>query len=145
MLTTALGWRWIFFVNLPIGVLALVITLLGRVPSPRSSTARPDVPGFVLFTGALGALIYGLIRTNNHGWGDSVVSGCFAAFVVLLIGFVAVETRSRHAMFDLALFTKPTFVGVDIAAFAVAASSYALLLYLHNAKHYSRWAPAYGC
>jgi EmrB/QacA subfamily drug resistance transporter len=130
ILTSGLSWRWIFFVNLPIGVVAVVITLL-RVAESRSPAARrPDWIGFVLFTAALSALVYGLIESNQRSFGSSLVLGCLIGAAVLLAAFVVAESRMRQPMFELALFRKPTFSGGSFAAFSLSASIFALLLYL---------------
>jgi EmrB/QacA subfamily drug resistance transporter len=129
-LTSGLSWRWIFFVNLPIGVLAVVISMTKVAESRAPHARRPDWPGFVLFAAALASLIYALIESNERSFTDGVVLGCFVAAVVLLIGFVAVEWRGNHPMFDLSLFRLPTFSGGAVAAFGVSASIFALLLYL---------------
>jgi EmrB/QacA subfamily drug resistance transporter len=130
ILTTGLSWRWIFFVNLPIGVVAVVITLL-RVGESRSPVARrPDWIGFVLFTAALSALIYGLIESSGDSFGSGLVLTCLIGAGVLLAAFVVAESRIRQPMFELALFRKPTFSGGSFAAFSLSASIFALLLYL---------------
>lgn len=129
-LTSGLSWRWIFYVNLPIGVIVLAITVLrvreSRDPSPR----RPDWLGFVTFTACLSFLVFGLIKASDRGFTDALVLGCLAAAVVLLAAFVVVEVTNRHPMFDLGLLRKPTFTGGSIAAFGLSASLYAMLLYL---------------
>ncbi|HMH92406.1 MAG TPA: MFS transporter [Streptosporangiaceae bacterium] len=130
ILTSGLSWRWIFFVNLPIGVVAVVITVL-RVAESRSPAARrPDWIGFVLFTVALSALVYGLIESNQRSFDSSLVLGCLIGAGVLLAAFVVAESRMRQPMFELALFRKPTFSGGSFAAFSLSASIFALLLYL---------------
>jgi EmrB/QacA subfamily drug resistance transporter len=130
VLTTGLSWRWIFFVNLPIGVVAVVISVL-RVAETRSPHAqRPDWAGFVLFTLSLSGLVYGLIESSERSFTDRLVLGCFAAAVVLMAAFLIVEWRGRHPMLDLKLFALPTFSGGSIAAFGVSASIFALILYL---------------
>jgi EmrB/QacA subfamily drug resistance transporter len=140
-ITSGLSWRWIFYVNLPIGVLALAVTLL-RVDESRAPGARrPDWAGFVTFSLALAALIYGLIRSQPDGWGSFGVAGSLVASAVLLIAFVLVELRSAHPMFDLGLLRVPTFSGGLIAAFAISASLFSMLtflvLYLQNILGYS--------
>ncbi len=130
LLTTGLSWRWIFFVNLPIGVLAVVITATRVSESKASQARRPDWPGFVLFTLALSSLVYGLIESNQRGFGDAVVVGCLIAAAVLLVAFLVFEVRSPAPMFDLSLFRLPTFTGGSVAAFGLSASIFALLLYL---------------
>jgi EmrB/QacA subfamily drug resistance transporter len=130
VLTTGLSWRWIFFVNLPIGVVAVVISLL-RVAESRAPVARrPDWVGFVLFTAALSALVYGLIESNERSFGSALVLGCLIGAGVLLAVFIIAEARMRQPMFDLSLFRKPTFSGGSFAAFALSASIFSVLLYL---------------
>jgi EmrB/QacA subfamily drug resistance transporter len=130
VLTTGLSWRWIFFVNLPIGVTAIVIAF-SRIGETRAAQARrPDWAGFALFTAALSSLVYALIESSERSFTDSVVLGCFAAAGAMLVIFLVVEWRSRQPMFDLNLFMLPTFSGGSIAAFGVSASIFALLLYL---------------
>jgi EmrB/QacA subfamily drug resistance transporter len=130
VITTGIGWRWIFLVNVPIGVGAVVLTLTRVEESREESARRPDWPGFVMFTTGLSALIYGLIRANEKGWTNHGVLACFALFVVLMTGFLVAERRGRHPMFDLSLFRVPTFTGGSLAAFGIAASLFALLLYI---------------
>ena len=130
VLTTGLSWRWIFFVNLPIGVVAVVISVL-RVAESRAPVARrPDWVGFALFTAALAALVYGLIESNERSFGSGLVLGCLIGAGVLMVAFIIAEARMRQPMFDLALFRKPTFSGGSFAAFALSASIFSLLLYL---------------
>jgi EmrB/QacA subfamily drug resistance transporter len=130
LLTSGLSWRWIFFVNAPIGVAAVVITLLKVGESRAPHASRPDWAGFALFTVALASLVYGLIESNQKSFTDGLVLGCFAAAAVLLVAFVLVERRTAHPMFDLSLFRLPTFSGGSVAAFGVSASIFAVILYL---------------
>ena len=130
-LTSGISWRWIFLVNVPIGVVAIMLSMMRVEESRQPGAARPDVFGFITFSGALGALVYALIKVGTKGWGDPVILGCFAATVVLLIAFVVGEAAQRdRAMFDLKLFRKPTFNGGLIAAFALSAGLFSLFLYL---------------
>lgn len=129
-ITSGLSWRWIFFVNLPVGILALAVTLM-HVDESREPHARPlDWVGFLTFSGGLAALVFGLIRSHADGWSSTTVVGCLVASVVLLTAFVVAEALQREPMFDLSLLRKPTFVGGLIAAFAVAASIFSVLTYL---------------
>ncbi|MGO8725478.1 MAG: MFS transporter [Streptosporangiaceae bacterium] len=130
VLTSGLSWRWIFFVNAPLGVAAVIISLMKVAESRAPHAARPDWAGFALFTVALSSLVYGLIESNQKSFTDSLVLGCFAAAALLLIVFVIVELRSAHPMFDLSLFRLPTFSGGSVAAFGVSASIFAMILYL---------------
>jgi len=129
-LVSGFSWRAIFFVNVPIGLAAVSLTLARVVESRERRASRPDWAGFALFTGGLAALVFALIESGRTSFTDSVVIGCFAAAVVLLLGFVVVEVRGQHPMFDLGLFRLPTFSGGAIAAFGISASLYSMLLYL---------------
>ncbi|HET6500856.1 MAG TPA: MFS transporter [Amycolatopsis sp.] len=130
VLVSGLSWQWIFFVNLPIGVIALVLTVLKVVESRDERAKRPDWPGFVVFSAALACLIYALIESGRSGFTAASVIACFASAAALLAAFIVIESRSSHPMFDLRLFRLPTFVGGDIAAFGVSASAFSVLLYL---------------
>ncbi|HEY3726575.1 MAG TPA: MFS transporter [Solirubrobacteraceae bacterium] len=130
-LTTGLSWRWIFLVNVPIGVIALLVCLLRVDESRQPGARRPDLIGAVTFSGALGALIYALIKGNSHGWGSTEIVGCLIGALALLVAFLIAEVIQRqNAMFDLKLFRKPTFTGGLIAAFSLSAGLFALFLYL---------------
>ena len=130
LLTTGLSWRWIFFVNAPIGIAAVVISVFKVAESRSPHASRPDWAGFSLFTVALSSLVYGLIESNQRSFTDGLVLGCFAAAAVLLLAFVIVEPRSTAPMFDLNLFRLPTFSGGSVAAFGLSASIFSMLLYL---------------
>lgn len=130
ILTTGLSWRWIFYVNVPVGVVALVVTLTRVLESRQPGARRPDWTGFTLFTACLVSLVYGLIRASLNGWTDTGVLLCFGCAAVLAVAFVAAERTGSHPMFDLGLFRVPTFDGGLLASFAISASLYSLLLYL---------------
>src|SRR5260370_1625488 len=119
VLTSGLSWRWIFFVNVPIGIVAVAITVTKVAESRSPQASRPDWAGFLLFTVALSSLVYGLIESNQKSFTDALVLGCFAVAAVLLVAFVVVERRSAHPMFDLNLFRLPTFSGGSVAAFGL--------------------------
>jgi EmrB/QacA subfamily drug resistance transporter len=129
-LTTALSWRWIFFVNLPVGVVALAITLWKVDESRYREGRRIDWIGFVLFTGSLAALVYALIKSEQLGWGSTTIVACLTGAAVGLVLFLVAERLQRSPMFDLSLFRKPTFAGGAFAAFGLSAALFAMLLYL---------------
>ncbi|HVQ58411.1 MAG TPA: MFS transporter [Solirubrobacterales bacterium] len=130
LITEHLGWEWIFFVNIPIGVAAIVLTerKIANVVSPDPEPV--DLPGLVTFSGSLFLLIFGLIRGNPEGWGSPLIVACLAGAVVLMAAFVAIEARSAHPMLDLTLFRKPAFNGVSAVAFGLSAGMFAMFLYL---------------
>ncbi len=130
VLTSGLSWRYIFFVNVPIGIAAVAITVTRVAESRAPQASRPDWLGFLIFTVALSSLVYGLIESNQRSFTDPLVLGCLAAAAALLIVFVVVERRSAHPMFDLNLFRLPTFTGGSVAAFGLSASIFAMLLYI---------------
>ena len=140
-ITSGLSWRWIFFVNVPIGVIAIALTMLHVEESRDPDAGRPDWRGFMTFSAALAALVYGLIESNTHSWGSGRVLGSIITAVVLLAAFVMVELRQRRPMFDLSLMRNPTFVGGLASAFAISASAFAVLtfivLYMQNVLGYS--------
>jgi EmrB/QacA subfamily drug resistance transporter len=129
-ITSGLSWRWVFFVNLPVGVVTFAVTLL-RVPESRDPrAARPDFGGFVTFSLSLAALVLGLIRSTADGWSSGIVIGSLTASAVLLAAFLVIETRIAAPMLDLKLLRVPTFDGGLVAAFAISASLFSMLTYL---------------
>jgi EmrB/QacA subfamily drug resistance transporter len=129
-ITSGLSWRWIFFVNVPIGVFALAVTLRRVDESKLPGAPRPDVAGFISFSLALAGLVFGLIRSQAEGWGSVQVLGSLIAAAVLMVTFVAIELRVREPMLDLKLLRVPAFNGGLVAAWAVSASIFSLLTYL---------------
>ena len=129
-LVSGLSWRWIFFVNLPIGAIAMTLTALRVQESRDENSRRPDWPGFVLFTAALASLIYALIESGRTSFTDTKVIACFAAAAVLIAAFLVAERVSKQPMFDLGLFRLPTFSGGAVAAFGISASIFSMFLYL---------------
>ncbi len=129
-LTSGLSWRWIFFVNVPIGIFALAVTLTKIQESKREHAPTPDVPGFLTFSLSLAGLVYGLVRSQPDGWSSAHVVIPLAIAVVLMASFIVIELRTREPMLDLRLLRVPTFNGGLMAAFAVSASIFSLLTYL---------------
>ncbi len=129
-LTDVFGWRAIFLVNVPIGAAVLWITLRrvaeGRDPTPR----RIDLPGQITLIGGLFLLVLGLLRGNDDGWGSTGILAALVGAAVLLIAFVIVEGRSREPMLPLRLMGQRRFAGAQVAVFAIAASFFAVFLYL---------------
>jgi EmrB/QacA subfamily drug resistance transporter len=131
VLTEGIGWEAIFFVNVPIGIFAVALTLARVEESKNPHAAALDWLGTVLFSTALFGLIFGLIRGNPEGWGSAPIVASLAGAVVLLAAFVAVERRrGEAAMLDLRLFRLPAFDGASVAAFVLSAAMFAMFLYL---------------
>jgi EmrB/QacA subfamily drug resistance transporter len=140
-LTTYAGWRWIFFVNVPIGV-AVVAGGIRELHETRDETHGGfDLPGLVTLTAGLFALVIALLRGTDWGWSSGRIVGLFAAAAVLLATFAAIELRQPAPMFDLRLFKVPTFTGAQITAFVLSAGMFAqflyIALYIENVLGYS--------
>ncbi len=130
VITEHLGWEWIFFVNIPIGVVAILLTEARIANVSIGERTRIDVAGLVTFSLGLFLLIFGLIRGNAEGWGSGVIVGSLTGAAALLLAFLAIESRKAHPMLDLTLFRKPAFNGVSSVAFGLSAGMFALFLYL---------------
>ncbi len=130
VITETLGWEWIFFVNVPIGIVAMALTERKIVNVFAKDPEPIDVPGLVTFSSALFLLIFGLIRGNPEGWGSSLIVACLVGAVALLALFLVIERRTRYPMLDLTLFRRPAFNGVSAVAFSLSAGMFALFLYL---------------
>jgi EmrB/QacA subfamily drug resistance transporter len=129
-LISAGSWRWIFWINVPVGAVAIALALRGVTETERSAHGRIDWGGFITFSAALGGLVYGLIRGTPDGWGSAGVLTAFAVAVTAMAAFVVIEQRVREPMFDLALLGNRTFAGGSLAAFVVNGTLPALILYL---------------
>jgi EmrB/QacA subfamily drug resistance transporter len=129
-LTESLGWESIFYLNVPIGVAALAVTYVKLRESRDPNATRVDWAGTVAFSSALFLLVLALVRGNVEGWGSTLIVSLFAAAAALLAAFVAIERRVSEPMLPLGLFKRRAFTGVQVAAFAISASIFALFLYL---------------
>ncbi|MET7755826.1 MFS transporter [Streptomyces sp. NPDC005389] len=129
LLTQYLDWRWIFFVNLPVCLVAVVLTLRSVREAEGRGRQRADVLGVITFTVASGALTFGLIRAHSDGWTAPFTLGLFAAAAVALALFVVVETRHEHPVLDLSLFRRPSFTGIMISALFLQGAAFASLLF----------------
>jgi EmrB/QacA subfamily drug resistance transporter len=114
-LVESVSWRWIFFINLPLAAVVLVICWW-RVPESRDEKAggRLDWPGALLATAGLGLIVYGFIESGTRGFSDGVVVASFAVGMVALVGFVFVEARGRNPMMPLGLFRSRNFSGANL-------------------------------
>jgi EmrB/QacA subfamily drug resistance transporter len=130
LITDGLGWEWIFFVNVPIGIAAIVLTET-KLANVAATDPQPiDWLGVVSFSLALFGLIFGLIRGNAEGWASAEILISLIGAAVLMGVFVAVQARRKNAMLDLSLFRVSSFGGVSIVAWALSASMFALFLYI---------------
>ncbi len=129
-LTTGVGWRWIFFVNVPIGIVAVGVTL-AKVQESRDPTGHKiDWIGVATFSVSLFTLILALIRGNADGWSSPTIVTLLVISVVAMALFILAELRVPYPMLDLSLFRRPAMTGVSITAFTLAGSIFALFLYI---------------
>jgi len=130
VITSGIGWEWIFFVNVPIGVAAVFLTL-SQVSESRDPNAKGvDWIGLVTFSGSLFLLVFALIQGNEKGWGSTRILSFLIGSALLFALFLLAERRQSRPMLDLTLFRRPAFAGASIVAFAVSASMFSMFLYL---------------
>jgi EmrB/QacA subfamily drug resistance transporter len=130
ILTDALSWEWIFFVNIPVGVIAFAVAPLLLAESRDASVKRFDVPGAVLVTGGLSSLVYAITQAGQDGWLAAETLGFFAAALALLVGFVAWEVRHSEPLMRLGIFQIRTVSGANVAGFIMGTALFAMFLML---------------
>jgi EmrB/QacA subfamily drug resistance transporter len=130
LLTDGLGWEWVFLINVPIGLAAIAVTYWKLAESSDPNATRIDWGGLLTFSSALFVLVLALVRGNDEGWGSALIVSLLATAALLMGAFVAIERRVSQPMLPLALFRRRAFTGVQLAAFAVSGSMFALFLYL---------------
>jgi EmrB/QacA subfamily drug resistance transporter len=124
------GWETVFFINVPIGVLAFVIAWRTVRESVSEQTRHLDIPGLLLGTGGLFALTYALIEANQRGWTDALIVGALAAAAILLVALLFWEHRSPKAMMPLSFFRIPAFSAGNTVAFAVSLGMFSIFLFV---------------
>jgi EmrB/QacA subfamily drug resistance transporter len=130
MLVEWLSWPWIFFVNVPVGIAAFFFSLR-YVPESKDEHAHKsfDVAGATAVTGGLVALVYGIVRSAEAGWGSAEVLGFLTLAVVLLVSFVVIESRSAEPLVRLSIFSVKTVRAGNVAMFVVAAGLFAMFFF----------------
>ncbi|MFF7771405.1 MFS transporter [Streptomyces massasporeus] len=129
MLTEWLDWRWVLFVNVPIGVLIAVLTPLYISESERH-TARFDIAGAVTSTAGMASLVYGFIRAADEGWKDRLTIGSFAAAVLLLLAFGIIESRAKEPITPLRMFADRNRSGTYVIMLSLAAAMFGMFFYI---------------
>jgi EmrB/QacA subfamily drug resistance transporter len=128
-ITSYLGWRWVFYVNVPVGIATIAATYRWVRESRDPNARRVDWPGQAAVGGGLLLLVLGLLRGNEDGWGSPVILAELAAAGLLLAAFVAIESRVKEPMLPLGLFRNKEFAGAQVAVFSISASFFAIFLY----------------
>jgi EmrB/QacA subfamily drug resistance transporter len=141
LLTEHLSWHWIFFINVPVGAVAIAASFLLIKESKDETHESLDLPGLAASAIGLFALTYGLIEANGYGWTSPRIVGSFVVAVVSLSLFVVIERRRRAPMLDLTLFRSSTYTGANVAMLLVALAMFGVFffvsLYMQNVLGYS--------
>ena len=130
LLTQGLSWRWIFFVNLPISVVAIAVSVYGLAPDRPARRGRIDVWGVAAFTAGAGSVTLALTRVSENGWTSVTTLGLIGFGLVALLTFIAVERRSARPILDLALLRRRSFSGVLAGALLLSVAAFADLAYI---------------
>jgi len=142
ILTDQVGWEWIFFLNVPIGVIVILagqrVLMESRV---ELESRRLDIAGAVLVTAGLTLLVYGLVSTDNHSWTSNLVMGSLGASALLLAAFVAVELRAAAPILPFSIFRNRSLTGANIVGLLLGASIFSMFfllsLYMQQVLGYS--------
>jgi len=130
ILTDALSWEWIFFVNVPVGVLAFVLAPILLAESRDARVKTFDVPGAVLVTSGLSLLVYAITEAGREGWLAGGTLAFFAASFALLAGFVAWERRHPEPLMRFGIFRTRTVTGANVAGFIMGTAMFSMFLML---------------
>jgi EmrB/QacA subfamily drug resistance transporter len=141
-LTQSVSWRAIFFINPPIAIGAVAVTLFAaRETRDETVTSKVDVPGIAAITLGLTALVLALVEGNRWHWGSQRVTSLFITAILGLVAFVVIELRSDAPMVDFSFFRSRSFLGANLVAFfvtfAMLAQFFFMALYMQNILHYS--------
>jgi len=130
VLTQYFSWPWIFFVNVPVGVAAFLLSLR-LVPESRDEHAHRsyDLAGAVTVTSGLMALVYAIVEAQSAGWGSARTLGFFAAAAVLLVAFVAVELRAKAPLVRLSIFRIRSLLTANVAMFLAMSGMFAMFFF----------------
>jgi EmrB/QacA subfamily drug resistance transporter len=141
LITEHLHWSWIFFVNVPIGIVAIAASYLFIDESRDETHVRLDIPGLATSGIGLFALTYALIEANTYGWGSTRIVGSFVVAAAALAGFVLLERHQRAPLLPLELFRNRTYTGSNIVVLLVALAMFGVFffvsLYMQNILGYS--------
>ena len=143
-LTDGLDWRWIFLVNVPVGLICLIITIFRVTESRSQNTPALDITGALTFSTALTCFIFALLRGEAEGWTSSIILSFFAATIIAATAFILIQLRKGdRAMFDMTLFHNRTYNGLNIVTLAINISVFAAIFlfvtYLQSYLGYNAW------
>src|SRR5438105_15480216 len=141
-LTSAFSWSWIFFINVPAGLIVLAVTpWLLRESRAELDHRHFDTAGAASITSGLMLLVYAMTRATQHGWGTLETIGLLAASAALIVGFVVIELRSKAPLLPMSIFRLRTLAASNISGLLLAAAVFSqfflLTLYMQQVLHYS--------
>jgi EmrB/QacA subfamily drug resistance transporter len=129
-LTSGLDWRWVFLINVPLGLAAIAVTRAGVAESRDPHARRIDYPGQVTLAGGLFLLVLALLRGNEDGWGSTLIIAELSGAAAMFAAFVLIQQHVKEPMLPLKLFRNKDFTGAQLAAFAISASLFAVFIYI---------------
>src|SRR5919206_1499372 len=148
VLTSALSWHWIFYVNVPVGVLGLALAPFFLSESRDAHAKSYDVPGAALVTGGLVTLVYAITQANNYGWGSPATIGLFTGALALLAAFVGWELRTAEPLMRFGILRLRTVSGANVAGLVMGTAMFGmflmLTLYMQQVLHYSAMKTGVG-
>jgi EmrB/QacA subfamily drug resistance transporter len=130
ILTDALSWEWIFYINVPVGLAALALTPMLLVESRDLHVKSFDAPGAVLVTGGMITLVYAITQANDYGWGSVETLSLFGAALALLAGFVAWEARAKEPLMPFSIFRIRTVSAANISGLILGTVTFSMFLML---------------
>ena len=141
LLTTYLGWEWIFYVNVPVGIIAFVLAPRYVRESRGETTNSFDLPGAITVTAGIALLVYAVANAPNHGWESSWTIIRLALAAVLLVAFLVIESRSKDPLMPFSIFRIRTVTGANVCSALLGAITFSnffiLTLYVQQVLHYS--------
>ncbi len=141
LVTAALGWRAIFFINAPIGLIGILLTLRAAPETPCSSQQGPDIPGQLTVSIGLAAIAAATIEGGSHGFGNVLVIGAYVVAVFMAVAFIMIERRRSSPMLPLGLFRSPTFSSATAVGLLINIAFYGLIfvlsLFFQRGQHLS--------
>ena len=141
VLTKYLGWEWIFFVNVPVGLIAFFLAPRFVRESRLGEKSTPDIAGALTVTSGVALLVYAISRATDHGFGDTGTLGCLAGSAALIAAFVTVESRAKSPLMPFSIFRIRTLAGANITGVLLGAVTFSnffiLTLYVQNVNGYT--------
>jgi EmrB/QacA subfamily drug resistance transporter len=130
-LVDSAGWQWIFYINVPVGIVGVILTVL-LVPESRDTSEDQglDLGGLATSAAGMFLLVFGLIEANRYGWGSAFIILCFVGSAVAFVAFVLVERRTRLPMVDLSLFHDSTYAGANFAGLTTFMSLFGFIFFI---------------